>query len=76
MNRLTGSDLRFLGLLGLSWRRRVFVRIEKPGYAGPQTDQTSATAAVTEASEEVAAADDPAGSGDPAADGGPLPLSA
>ena len=54
---------------------RVFVRIEKPGYAGPQTDQTSATAAVTEASEEVAAADDPTESGDPAADGGPLPLS-
>ncbi len=75
MNRLTGSELQFRGLLGLSWRRRVFVRIEKPGYAGPQTDQTSA-APVTEAGEEVAAADDPAGSGDPAADAGPLPLSA
>ena len=54
---------------------RVFVRIEKPGYAGPQTDGTSA-APVTEAGEEVTAADDPAGSGDSAADGGPLPLSA
>jgi len=55
---------------------RTFVRIEKPGYTGPETDQTSAAAAATAASEEVTAADDPAAPGDPAADGGPLPLSA
>jgi single-strand DNA-binding protein len=55
---------------------RVFVRIEKPGYAGPQPDQASAAAPATEAGEEVTAADDPEESGDPAAEGGPLPLSA
>ena len=55
---------------------RAFVRIQKPGYTGPDTDQTPAAATVTPASEEVTAADDPAQSGDPAADPGPLPLSA
>ena len=55
---------------------RVFVRIEKPGYNGPDTDQTPAAAAVTAAGEEVTAADGPAESGDSTADPGPLPLSA
>ena len=55
---------------------RVFVRIEKPGYTGPDAEQTPAAAAVTAAGEEVTAVDDPAESSDAAADPGPLPLSA
>ena len=55
---------------------RVYVRIEKPGYTGPDTDQTPAAAAVTVAGEEVTAADGRAESGDSTADPGPLPLSA
>ena len=54
---------------------RVFVRIEKPGYTGPETDQTATAAVVTAAGEEVTAAD-PAESGASTADPGPLQLSA
>jgi single-strand DNA-binding protein len=53
---------------------RVLVRIEKPGYTGPDGDQ-SAVPAVTATSKQDAGAD-PAESGDPAAEPGSLPLSA
>ncbi len=52
---------------------RVFVRIEKPGYTGPDADPAS-TIAVTATTDEVA--DDPVAAGEAAADPGPLPLSA
>ena len=51
---------------------RVFVRIEKPSYTGPDADPGPAAAAADEAS----AADDAVQSGDATADPGPLPLSA
>ncbi|BBZ51804.1 single-stranded DNA-binding protein [Mycobacterium heidelbergense] len=54
---------------------RVFVRIEKPSYTGPDTDQRT-TAATAEGADEAPAADAPVEQGDPAADRGPLPLSA
>jgi single-strand DNA-binding protein len=56
---------------------RAIVRIEKPGYTGPDTDQGAAAVAGAggTAEEESAANDDQAPSGD--TDGpGPLPLSA
>jgi single-strand DNA-binding protein len=53
---------------------RVFVRIQQPGYTGPDGDQ-SAAAAVTATSKQDTGAD-PAESDDPAAEPGPLPLSA
>src|SRR6516225_12031382 len=37
---------------------RVFVRIEKPGYTGPGTDQSSTAGAPVTATDEVAAGDD------------------
>jgi single-strand DNA-binding protein len=53
---------------------RTIVRIEKPGYTGPDGD-LNAVADVTATGTE-ATADDPVKSGDPAAEPGPLPLSA
>ena len=52
---------------------RVFVRIEKPGYTGPDAD-ASPTIADTTAADEVA--DQPVASGGANADPGPLSLSA
>ena len=58
---------------------RVFVRIEKPGYTGPDAEPTPATAAAGEATDAVPAADEPAQSGqsgEATGGPGPLPLSA
>ena len=57
-------------------RQDGLVRIEKPGYTGPGTDQISTAAAAATATDEVADGDDSIQSGDAAADTGPLPLSA
>lgn len=54
---------------------RTFVRIEKPGYTGPDMDQ-GATAAAADATDEVPAADDAVEAANVAVDPGPLPLSA
>jgi single-strand DNA-binding protein len=54
---------------------RAIVRIEKPGYTGPDADHSTPAAAGAAADENSAAVDEQAPSGD--ADGpGPLPLSA
>jgi single-strand DNA-binding protein len=56
-------------------RPGVIVRIEKPGYIGPDADQRAAAAADGAADEDSSGNDEQAPSGD--ADGpGPLPLSA
>ena len=55
---------------------RVFVRIEKPGYTGPDADQSPTAPDATAAIDDVPAADDSVPSGDATADPGPLPLSA
>ena len=53
---------------------RVFVRIEKPGYTGPNAEQAAAVAGTSAAAvdvggdEDLNAGDDPAGSGETAAD--------
>ena len=56
---------------------RVFVRIEKPGYTGPDADPGPAVAAPGEAADAVPTdGDDPVQSGDATAGPGRLPLSA
>lgn len=55
---------------------RVFVRIEKPGYTGPDTGAGPAAVPVTAGTDEVAAGGDPAQPGEATAEPGPLPLSA
>src|ERR1700751_3544734 len=55
---------------------RVFVRIEKPGYTGPDADQSLAASDATAAIDDVPTADDSVPVGDAPADPGPLPLSA
>lgn len=59
---------------------RVFVRIEKPGYTGPNVEQgaaaagTPAEAVDVSGDEDLVAGDDPADSGDTAADRAPQPV--
>ena len=58
---------------------RVFVRIEKPGYTGPDAEPAPAAAAAGEATDAVPAADEPVQfgqSGEATGGPGPLPLSA
>ncbi len=61
---------------------RVFVRIEKPGYTGPNAEQGAAAAGTTVgvvdvgSDEDLVAGDDPADSGDATADRAPLSASA
>jgi single-strand DNA-binding protein len=56
---------------------RVFVRIEKPGYTGPDADSGPAVAAAAGGvTDEAPAADGAVQSGDATAGPGPLPLSA
>ncbi|MGO9694241.1 MAG: single-stranded DNA-binding protein [Mycobacterium sp.] len=54
---------------------RVIVRIEKPGYTGPDAEPAP-VAAAGEATDEVPAVDEPVQSGDATGGPGPLPLSA
>jgi single-strand DNA-binding protein len=54
---------------------RAIVRIEKPGYTGPDADRGTAAAAGAAADEDASASDEQAQSGD-ADRPGPLPLSA
>jgi single-strand DNA-binding protein len=57
---------------------RVIVRIEKPGYTGPDADPGAAAVAAAgkAADEDAAAGDDQVQSGDAADSPTPLPLSA
>jgi hypothetical protein len=65
-------DLRFLGLLGLSRRPCLLVRIEKPSYTGPNVDPGIVAAPATDAADD----DADAGVDAPGAGNEALPLSA